>query len=80
MEGEPEWVGGFIDRLSIIESNINNRFDHFDTRFDNFERRMDYIEYDIHQLQAFHNLTCTWPPPTHSQVPPSQGDYHNSAS
>ena len=34
MEDELEWVGGFFDRLSIIETNINNRFDHFDTRFD----------------------------------------------
>ena len=48
--------------------------------FDHFERRMDHVEYDIHQLQAFHNLTCTWHPPTHSQVPPSQGDDHDSAS
>ena len=59
MEDEPEWVGGFFDRLSIIETNINNQFDHFDTRFDHFERRMDHVEYDIHQLQAFNNLFCT---------------------
>ena len=75
MDDEPEWVGGFFDRLSIIETNINNRFDHFDTRFDHFERRMDHVEYDIHQLQAFNNLSCTWPPP----MPPSQGDDHDSA-
>ena len=48
MEDEPEWVGGFFDKLSIIETNINNRFDHFDTRFDQFERRMDHVQYDIH--------------------------------
>ena len=72
MEGEPEWVGGFFDRLSIIKTNINN---HFDTRFDHFERRMDHVEYDIHQLQAFNNLSFTWPPP----MPPSQGDDHDSA-
>ena len=75
MEDKPEWVGGFFDRLSIIETNINNRFDYFDTRFDHFERRMDHVEYDIHQLQAFNNLSCTWPPP----MPPSQGDDHNNA-
>ena len=75
MEDKPEWVGGFFDRLSIIETNINNRFDHFDTRFDHFKRRMDHVEYDIHQLQAFNNLSCTWPP----SMPPSQGDDHDSA-
>ena len=75
MEDEPEWVGGFFDRLSIIEININNRFDHFNTRFDHFKRRMDHVEYDIHQLQAFNNLSCTWPP----SMPPSQGDDHDSA-
>ena len=80
MDDKPECVGGFFDRLSIIETNINHRFDHFDTRFDHFKRRMDHVEYDIHQLQAFNNLTCTWPPPTHSQVPPSQEDDHDSAS
>ena len=67
IEDEPEWVGGFFDRLSIIETNINNRFDHFDTRFDHFKRRMDHVEYDIHQLQVFKNLSYTWPPP----LPPS---------
>ena len=50
MENEPKWVGGFFDRLFIIETNINNRFDHFDTRFDHFERRMDHVEYNVHQL------------------------------
>ena len=69
MEGELEWVGGFFDRLSIIETNINNRFDHF-------ERRMDHVEYDVHQLQAFHNISCSWPP----LMPPSQGDDFDSAS
>ena len=59
MEGEPEWVGGFFDRLSIMETNINNRFDQFDSRFDHFERRMDHVEYDVHQLQAYHNISCT---------------------
>ena len=67
MDDEPEWVGGFFDGLSIIETNINHQFDHFDTRFDHFERRMDHVEYDIHQLQAFNNLSCTWPP----SMPPS---------
>ena len=70
MEDEPEWVGGFFDRLSIIETNINNRFDHFDSRFDHFKRRMDHVEYDVHQLQDFHNISCTWPPP----MPPSHRD------
>ena len=59
MEGEPEWVGGFFDRLSIIETKINNRFDHFDSRFDHFERRMDHVEYNVHQLQAFNNISCS---------------------
>ena len=76
MEGEPKWVGGFFDRLSIIETNINNRFDHFDSRFDHFERRMDHVEYDVHQIQAFHNISCTWPPP----MLPSQGDDFDSAT
>ena len=76
MEGEPEWVGGFFDKLSIIETNINNHFDHFDSRFDHFERRMDHVEYDVHQLQAFHNISCSWPPP----MPPSQRDDFDSAS
>ena len=75
MDDEPEWVGGFFDRLSIIETNINHRFDHFDTRFDHFERRMDYREYDIHQIQAFNHLLCTWSPP----MPPSQREDHDSA-
>ena len=75
MEDEPEWVGGFFDRLSIIETNINHCFDHFDSRFDHFERKLDHVEHDIHQLQAFNNLSCTWPPP----MPPSQGDDHDSA-
>ena len=43
MEDEPEWVRAFFDRLSIIETNINNRFDHF-------KRRIEHVEYDIHQL------------------------------
>ena len=43
MDDEPEWVGGFFDRLSIIKTNINHHFDHFDTRFDHFERRMDHV-------------------------------------
>ena len=38
MDDEPKWVGEFFDRLSIIETNINHRFDHFDTRFDHFEK------------------------------------------
>ena len=75
MEDEPEWVGGFFDRLFIIKTNINNRFDHFDTRFNHFERRMDHVKYDIHQLQAFNNLSCTWTPP----MPSSQEDDHDSA-
>ena len=76
MKNESEWVGGFFDRLSIIETNINNRFDHFDTIFDHFERRMDHVEYDVHQLQAFYLISCSWPPP----MPPSQGDDFDSAS
>ena len=36
MDDEPKWVGGFFNRLSIIETNINHRFDHFNTRFDHF--------------------------------------------
>ena len=76
MEGKPEWVGGFFDRLSIMETNINNRFDQFDSRFDHFERRMDHVEYDVHQIQVYHNLSCTWPPP----MPPSQGDDFDSAT
>ena len=74
MKDEPKWIGVFFDRLSIIETNINNCFDHFNTRFDHFERRMDHVEYDIHQLQAFNNLSCTWPP----LMPPSQGDDHDN--
>ena len=70
MEGEPEWVGGLFDRLSLMETNINNRFDQFDSRFDHFESRIDHVEYDIHQIQAYHNLSCSWPP----QMPPSQED------
>ena len=36
---------------------------------------MDHVEYDVHQLQGFHNISCTWPPP----MPPSQGDDFDSA-
>ena len=60
----------------LMETNINNRFDQFDSRFNHFERRMDHVEYDVHQLQAYHNISCTWPPP----MPPSQGDDFDSAT
>ena len=81
MEEEPEWVGGFFDRLFIVESNLNKHFDQVDTRFDHFEKRMDHVEYDIHQRYAFNNLNCTRPPPSQDpQVPPSQGDDYDSAS
>ena len=76
MEGEPEWVGGFFDRLSIIETNINNRFYYFDSRFDHFERRMDHVEYDVHQLQPFHNISCSWPPP----MPPLLGNVNQNTT
>ena len=69
MEGEPEWVGGLFDRLSLMETNINNHFDQFDSRFNHLEHRIDHVEFNIHQIQAYQNLSCSWPPP----MPPSQG-------
>ena len=49
--------------MSIVKSNFNTRFDRVDARLDNFDQRMDHVEYDIHQLYAYHNLHCTCPPP-----------------
>ena len=56
VDGEPAWVEGFFDHLSIVEFNFNTRFDQVDIRLDRFEHRMDHMEYDIHQLYAHHNI------------------------
>ena len=63
IDEEPAWVGGFFDRLFIVESNFNTMFNQVDTRLNHFEHRMDHMEYENHQLYAHHNIQCTWPHP-----------------
>ena len=50
VEDEPDWIGGFFDRLSIIKSNVNNRFHQVNIRLDRFEHHMDHMEYDINSI------------------------------
>ena len=74
MKDELAWVGHFFDRMSLVESNFNTRFDRVDARLDHFDQRMDQLEFDIYYLYNHHNLQPSLPPQDHQDHGDDQDD------
>ena len=65
VEDEPPWVGQLFNRMSLMETNFNSRFDQLDAN-------IAHLQHDIHYLYEQQGYSCSYAPFTHPPQPPPQ--------
>ena len=66
-----------FDRMSLMESNFNNRMDeiesNFNLRFNQVDENLTHLQHDVHHFYEQQGFSCTYssfvPPPPPSPPP-----------
>ena len=56
IDNEPSWVAQLFDRMSLMETNFNSRFDQLDAN-------IAHLQHDVHYLYEQQGHSCSYPPP-----------------
>ena len=65
VEDEPPWVGQLFNRMSLMESNFNSRFDQLDAN-------IAHLQHDVHYLYEQQGYSCSYGHPPPPPPPPNQ--------